>query len=195
MIYNLRGKSYLLTLLIVLTIFCGITGVVKGDEVAEWNLYSDDYFSISYPDDWFVVENELENMPSIDEMIIFSDMSGSVAINVVIEDLSAYNLSLEQYIELSEMNLELAAESITPINTYSKGNAIKLNVNGTEAYKIIYILDLGNVEGIDIEVKTMQIMFIKDKKSYVITYQAISEQFDKFSAYADKAIESFKFAD
>lgn len=121
-------------------------------------------------------------------------MNARASINVIVEDISAYNFSLEDYLELSEENLELVSDIMTPINTYNNGNAIKLNVNGVDAYKIIYGLNLSN-QGVSLEVKNMQILFIKNKKAYVVTYQALNDQFDTFSAYADKAIESFRFTD
>ncbi|NLM97705.1 MAG: hypothetical protein GX175_08885 [Halanaerobiaceae bacterium] len=194
MVNNLRGKRCIFSFLTVLAIFCGFAGIVKGAESVAWSQHTNEYFSISYPSNWMVVDTPVENMPSIEKMVVFSDMNARASINVIVEDISAYNFSLEDYLELSEENLELVSDIMTPINTYKNGNAIKLNVKGVDAYQISYGLNLCN-QGVSLEGKNMQILFIKNKKAYVVTYQALNDQFDTFSAYADKAIESFRFTD
>lgn len=195
MIQNLRKKSILLALVMVLAVFSGIVNIAKGNQVSEWSSYSDDYFSISYPANWMVIENKAQDVPTINEIIIFSEASGNIAFNVVIENLSGYNLTLEKYMELGEMQLELAADAITPINTYTNGNAIKVNIDGADAYKIIYILNLGNVEGVEIKAKNMQVMTLKGEKAYILTYQVLNNEFDNYVDIVDKMIETFKFID
>ena len=132
-------------------------------------------FEISYPQDWQVKE-----ISGVTAFISPLDDAGdkfSENVNIVIEDISAYQMSAKQYAKEADKNW-LVADGKLKIIDFSQ-----VMLNGEEAYCTIAEND---------NLKFKQYKIVKDKKAYVLTYTGQPDGFSKFQDIADNIIKTFK---
>lgn len=143
----------------------------------EFNIYKSPFFNfvISYPQNWKIKD--------ISGIVVFisplenKDDKFSENVNVVVEDIGKYRLSLEQYAKAADDNW-LKIDSKVRVIDFQK-----TNLNGEEAFYTIAEND---------KFKFKQYKLIKNNKAFIITYTSELNKFNKFLNIADIIIQSFK---
>jgi hypothetical protein len=107
-------------------------------------------------------------------------------INIMIQDLSRDPMNLGSYHELTKNQIEEALS----FNTISSEKNIV--VSGFPAKEIIYSIPQDISKGRHLDLKLKQVYFIKDNFAYLITYTALKNEFDKYSASANTVFSTFK---
>jgi serine/threonine protein kinase len=142
---------------------------------------------IKYPGNW--KKEEIQN-PFTGEVAIFLAPKDNDAdkfpgkVSIKIEDLSAQNMSLEEYTD----------SSLEEINKFLKdGKIIKsipTKLSNEKAQMVVYT---GKDEE-DNLIKYMEVWTVKDKKAYIISYIAESDKYSQLLNSAEAMIKSFDFS-
>lgn len=147
----------------------------------EWKTLTKDSFSIQYPDNWNL--DETGQMGST--FILFSPLAAPSDpfrenVNLLIQDLTGYNLDLDRYVELSENQIK------TMINDGRLIESTRINDKTLEYHKIIY---QGNLNNRDL--KFEQYYWVQEKKAYVLTLTCEKSEFDNYKLTGEKILNSF----
>ncbi len=132
-------------------------------------------FEISYPEDWQV--KEISGVTAFISPLDGADDKFSENVNIVIEDISAYQMSAEQYAKEADKSW-LAADGKLKIIDFSQ-----VMLNGEEAYCTIAEND---------NLKFKQYILVKNNRAYVLTYTGQPDGFNKFQDIAENIIKTFK---
>jgi serine/threonine-protein kinase len=139
-------------------------------------------YSIAYPSNW---EESFDKTFGV-EFILFSPLASKEDkfrenVNLLIQDLSNYDLDLDKYTELSVNQIKTMVTNSVLIesNRISKGE-------NDNFQKIIYSGDQGAYK-----LKFEQYYFVKDKKAYVLTFTGEQSEFDKYKESAEETMNSF----
>lgn len=169
----------------ILFFILGINVAVFGqpqEEEMEWEIFSDDQFEIAYPSDW-----KLDNSGQMGiTLFLFSPLSDETDkfrenINVIIQDLTEYDLTLEQYVELSENQIK------TMLNDSEIILNEKVKNDFSEHQKIIYSCKQG-----DFDLKFEQFVWVIENKAYILTLTCEKNQFEANQQIGEKILNSFK---
>jgi eukaryotic-like serine/threonine-protein kinase len=141
---------------------------------------------IQYPSDWEKLEFSQRNI-----VVIFrssrENSSDTKLENLLIQvgNLPSQNIPLD---EVVRANINKLKQSLIDFELIEL-NATTLSGNNP-AHKVVYI----NREGED-ELKTMQVVSIKEDKVYLITYTAEASRYDRYLPTIQKMIHSFRLGD
>jgi hypothetical protein len=144
---------------------------------------------IQYPSDWQKLE--FSRRDSLGIAVIFrsppENASDTKLENLLIQvgNLPSQNISLEA---LNNANINNLKQSLIDFELIEL-NATTLSGNNP-AHKVVYT----NREGED-ELKTMQVVSIKEDKVYLITYTAEASRYDRYLPTIQKMIDSFRLGD
>ncbi|MCL2860399.1 MAG: hypothetical protein FWF46_07620 [Oscillospiraceae bacterium] len=127
--------------------------------------YNSAYYSVQYKSDWTQQMGDSTNVNL--ETDIFYAPDNSTCVSVVTEQL-AMAYTLDQYVNTSLDEIKTAYGLSD--SDISKEN---VTVNGVNGYRISYLVS-GTVE-------TIQIILVKDKIGYVITYNNVGDYTDVYS--------------
>ena len=135
-----------------------------------------------YPSDWEFKEDIMGSLvtflsPQENEKDLFREN-----INITLEDLSEYQIDLKQYNELSIQQLK---QFITNIEILSNTTYDGLD---QDAYQITFTGKQGQLD-----LKWKSIIFLKDKKAYIITYSADIEHYDEYLSYFEEIVNSLGY--
>ncbi|MFT6715647.1 MAG: hypothetical protein ACJA0Q_000274 [Saprospiraceae bacterium] len=141
-----------------------------------------DLYEISFPHSWITDTSKVMGT----DLILFSPLVGKndvfrENVNILVQDLSAYDLSLDQYVDIS----------VNQINTLITDSKIELNervkgING-DFYKIIYTGKQGKLN-----LKFEQYFWLVKKTAYVLTFTCEVDQFSKYQQVGEQILNSFK---
>lgn len=147
-----------------------------------WATLSKENYSIQYPEEWKPDQSGQMNT----KFMLFSPTkdsndSFSENVNLIVEDLTGHNISLDQYVELSENQVKSMLENGSIVSSE--------RVNGDkEAYhKIIFT---GNQGAFNL--KFIQYYFVHPNKAYVLTLTCEANQFENYQATGEKILNSFQ---
>jgi len=149
---------------------------------AKWQSLSDDQYEIKYPSNWEV--NRSGEMGT--SFILFSPLSNKSDnfkenINLLIQDLTGYDLTLDQYAEISEGQIKTMV-------TNGKIILSERNKQETLAYqKVIY----SGRQGV-YNLKYEQFYWVIHDKAYVLTLTCKEAEFDNYQDIGEKILESFE---
>lgn len=133
------------------------------DATKDWQSYENSTYNLKmkYPKDWTKQE---------ESGVIVGFMSGSTAnVNLVTEDLSQHpSIKIDEYVKLSIPQIEKEIQNFKLIEN------TPLTMGNVKAQKIVYT---ANVEGMDL--KFMQVLTIINQKAFVLTYTALTSEYDK----------------
>ena len=148
----------------------------------KWKTISQDAFSIKCPSDW--TTDTSKSMGADVFMYKKEDANDAFAenINVLVQDLSGYDLNLDSYTELSERQIK------TMVTRGKIMSSERINSGSFPYHKIIYT----GIQN-DRKLKFLQHFYIKDKKAYVLTLTCAENQFDKYLAIGSTIFKSFRF--
>ena len=173
------------TFLLLLTTFGAYgqsTENSKDTDPIEWKTLSEDGFDIQYPSNWTVEDGGLMGI----ELLLFSPLVDAADdfrenVNLLIQDISASNMTLEQYAELSENQIK------TLINDGNLISSEQLQGHGLDYHKVVYT----GTQGI-FELKFEQFYWVIDGQAYVLTFTCKAETFEDYQAVGEQILESFK---
>ena len=147
-----------------------------------WKTISDEGYSIMYPDNW-----ELDQSGQMGTSFsILSELDSEKDqfrenINLIIQDLSAYEIDLDEYVEISE----------NQINTMISNSKIMLNKrverDGYEYQHLIYTAKQGLLE-----LKLEQYYWVINKSAYVLTFTCEEHNFKNYKKTGERILNSFK---
>ena len=98
-------------------------------------------------------------------------------VNLVIQDLSGYDMDLTDFINLSENQIKSMITEATFLTSERKGDFHEISYTGTmDIYKLQFF----------------QRCWLIDRKAYILTFTAEQEQYDNYHAIAQQIFASFK---
>lgn len=136
-------------------------------------------YQISYYDDLRLDESGRNNA----EFYLFTEKSSKddnfvENLNLLIQNLENLNIDLNKFVEITESQIK------------QNGNLIesrRIKSSGIEFHKLVYE---SNYNGI--KLKFLQYDFVKNKKAYILTYSAKTEEYAKYLDEMGKIMKSFK---
>ncbi|MGE0587166.1 MAG: hypothetical protein AB7O48_01225 [Cyclobacteriaceae bacterium] len=147
----------------------------------EWKTLDENGYSIQYPSDW-----QLNKSPQMGmSFAILSKLTSEKDqfrenVNLLIQDLSGYDLDLDKYVEISENQIK---------TMITDGNLIlsdRLKKDGKEFQKAMYT----GKQGI-FKLMFEQFYWVIGSKAYVLTLTCEENQFDVYKNTGEKILESF----
>jgi hypothetical protein len=170
---------------LLLTSFCTF-GQEVGDKVqdikeGDWILLEEPNYSIKYPNDWDL--NQSKQMGT--EFFILSKLSDeedkfSENVNLLIQDFSGNDFSLDYYIKNSENQLKLM------VTDYKLLTSKRMNMSQNEYHKFIY----NGIQGVH-KLTIEQYVWMFNKKAYILTFTCIQDEFEKYKLMGEKILDSF----
>ncbi len=147
-----------------------------------WKSLTQDAYSIKYPSNWTPDTSKSLGV----DLILYSQLKSTEDnftenINVLIQDLSGYNLDLDKYTEISEQQIKTMIEGGKIIES-------KRITNGSIPYHRIIYTGKQN----DYKLKFAQHYYVINDKAYVLTLTSEQDQYDKYIDIAMKIFKSFK---
>lgn len=170
---------------ITLCLLLALSGFVYGQSepavAAVWKTLDEADFSISYPSDW-----ELDQSGNLGvSFFLFSPLSDSTDdfrenINLLIQDLTGYDLDLDQYTELSKEQIKaMMTDGEILLNE-------KLGPEGKEYQRIIYTGTQGNYD-----LQFEQFYWVIGQEAYVLTLTCKRGEFERYQEMGEKILRSF----
>jgi len=149
-----------------------------------WDHLKKEKFQIKYPPSWEI--NEAGMMGT--SLILLSPISNAEDtfrenVNLIVQDLSAYPLTLVEYTELSISQIKTMIQNGALISS----NRIEGRMN--QFQKVMYTGKQGLFD-----LKFLQYYFIHEQSAYVLTFTAEIDKFDKYETIGAQILDSFKFA-
>ncbi len=148
----------------------------------KWKTISENNFKIEYPDNWEL--NKSGQMGT--KFILFSQLSNPSDkfrenINLIIQDLTGSNITLDEYVEISENQIRTLVTNGKIIESR------RISEKEFEHQKIIYTGKLGVFD-----LKFIQCYWVIDSKAFVLTFTTEINEFDNFIQVGEKIMKSFK---
>lgn len=162
---------------------CGQSQTDKSEyKISDWNSISEDKYEIKYPPNWEV--NRSGQMGT--SFILLSPLSNGADnfkenVNLLIQDLTGYELSLEQYVEISEGQIKTMVTEGEIILSEPK------QIGNNEYQKVIYT----GKQGI-FNLKFEQYYWVVDKQAVILTLTCKEDEFDKYQKIGEEILNSFK---
>ena len=177
-----RFQLLLLLTITIHTITIGQT--IDNDSLKniEWKSLDDENYHIEYPGTWLVNTT----MPMGIKFAILSPLSDTTDnfrenVNLLTEDLTGKYLTLDQYIELSEKQIQIL------VTDYKKHLSERNKNNTLEYHKLIY----SSKQGI-FDLIFEQFIWLKSEKAYILTLTCKLNEFEICKKTGEKILQSFK---
>lgn len=173
---------------LVSTIVCGqpVTETGAADNnlktTGDWKILELPNFSIEYPSGWDLDQSGQMGT----SFILFSPLESEKDafrenVNLLIQDLTGYNIDLNSYTEISEQQIK------TMVTNSTLFESKRVNNGNQEYHKIIYAGDQGIFR-----LKFEQYYWVISDKAYVLTLTCQEHKYEDFKAIGEKIINSFK---
>ncbi len=146
-----------------------------------WQTIKQKDYSIKYPADW--TADKTGQMGAA--FFLFSPLdSESDAfrenINLIVQDLSAYNLDLNGFTALSESQIKTMVKNSSVIESQ------RVNTKVDEYHRLIY-----SGEQSDLLLTFEQYYWVKKKTAYILTFTCTQESFERFKKTGEEVLASF----
>jgi serine/threonine-protein kinase len=138
--------------------------------------YSTNEFEIEYPEIWKLDTSQLMGTAFIIISPAEKDDKFGENFNLVIQELPTYDISLDDYVKISEKQI---------IDAFGENSIIESKTTGNK-HNIIYKANQKNVEMI-----FNQIYILKNNKAYILTFTALPSSYNKYKDVAQKTLNSF----
>jgi len=171
---------------LLVLLFLGMNGLLFGQdqspEEIEWKLIEHKNYAIQHPSNWSINESAA---PGI-ELMIRSEKQGKEDVflenvNLIIQDLSGYNLDLKAFTELS----------INQVSTYFTDAEVLLSetIEGAQYdyQKLIYVGKQGLMH-----MQFEQYFWVIDNEAYILTLTCDILEFKNYRAVGERIMDSFK---
>ncbi len=148
----------------------------------KWSSLSGKDYSIEYPEKWDLDQSGQMGT----SFLVFSELTSDndqfrENVNLIVQDLTGHEIDLDQYVEISEAQVETMITDGTIISS----NRIKSG--GTEFQKVIYT----GKQGI-FSLKFQQHYWVENDKAYILTFTCEESEFNNFMEVGEKLLASFK---
>ncbi len=152
------------------------------EKIIDWESLTEDKYAIKYPSNWEV--NKSGQMGT--SFILFSPLLNESDkfkenVNLLIQDLTDYDLNLDQYVEISEGQIKTMVTEGKIISSERKKK------DEREYQKMIYT----GKQGI-FNLKIEQYYWVIDNEAFVLTLTGEKEEFDKYQDIGEKILNSFE---
>lgn len=148
-----------------------------------WQTFMDTSYSIQYPPEWELNQSGLMGS----SFILFQPLASSddlfrENVNLLIQDLSGYDLDLDQFAKLSE-------DQVTTMITNSTLIESKRIKTGPEAYhRMVYTGDQGTYH-----LKFVQYYWVMNEKAFVLTFTCEQDKYEINKETGNAIMNSFAF--
>lgn len=172
--------------LAISTIACGQTKEPKSidqtEKTTDWKNLNEDKYAIKHPSAWEV--NKSGQMGT--SFILFSPLSNESDkfkenVNLLIQDLKGYNLSLDQYVEISEGQIK------TIVTEGKIISSDRIKKDEREYQRMIYT----GKQGI-FDLKFEQYYWVIDNQAFVLTLTGEEDEFEGYQEIGEKILNSFE---
>lgn len=156
--------------------------LLQAQKVSELKTYSKDNYSIQYAANWDLnTEGQMGTT-----FVLFSKPSSAndkfrENVNLMVQDLSGYNVDLDTYAAISEQQLKSMVTAFVMLENKKKKDALG------EYQHVIYKGEQGNFK-----LTFEQHYRIINNKAYVLTFTAEQTEYDKFKPTTSVMFNSFK---
>ncbi len=145
-------------------------------------IFSKDNYSISYPNNWEI--NSTGQMGT--SFLILSPVESEQDqfrenVNLLIQDMSAYNIDLNEFVSISEGQIK------TMITNGSLVSSERIKTGKNDYHKVIYTGDQGIYK-----LKFEQYYWVINKKAYILTLTCETNQFEAYQNVGEAILNSFK---
>jgi len=160
-----------------------IVGCSTESEEEQLSTYNNPAYgiNIAYPSDWTILEEVAGVVVSLLSPKESATDSFRENLNVVVNDLSAQPMTLDEYRDFTVDDLELL---VTDLNIVYSGET---TLSNSPAYELVLTGEMGGLDK-----KWMQVCTIKNDKAYVVTYTAEEGKYLDFLGIAQRMIDSFE---
>lgn len=147
-----------------------------------WSTLSEKNYSVQYPEEWRLDQSGQMNT----KFMLFSPITGaddsfSENVNLIIEDLTGHNISLDQYVELSENQLKSVLENVNIVSSET------ITGDDMEFHKVVFTGAQGAFN-----LKFTQHYYIYSNKAFVLTLTCEANQYDNYKNIGEKICNSFR---
>ena len=146
-----------------------------------WKGFNEEHYQLKYPSNW-----TLDQSGKIGTSVIFFSPSSDEAdkfnenVNLIIQDLSGFDVTLDQYVKVSEGQVESV---ITDGKILMSDRKEK---NEQEYQRIIYTGKQG-----EFNLKFEQYYWVIDEKAYVLTLTCEEDEFENYQETGETILNSF----
>lgn len=159
-----------------------IQSTISKNNNKKWKTLRKGSFAIDYPAEW-QLDVSGSNRTAF---IAFAPQANPASkfkenINLMINDISSFNYTMEQFVKISERQIQdiFLKPKIISSETSQK--------DGGDVHTMIYLGTMNNVE-----IQYRQQYQIKNGKSYILTYSADPQEYDRYSEIAQQSFNSFE---
>jgi len=147
-----------------------------------WNVYSQDKFEIKFPIDWVIDTSGVMGS----KFLLFNNSALQSEgfrdnINLIVQDLSAYDVELDQYVEISE-------NQITTMLTDGEIISSERKSSGGIEYQQVRFSGRQGIFKLTFE----QRYYIVDKIAFVLTFTCKTQDFDAVIQTSQRVMDAFK---
>ncbi|MGB3849496.1 MAG: hypothetical protein WA958_05975 [Tunicatimonas sp.] len=148
----------------------------------DWQSLTENGYTISYPTEWSLDQSGQMGT----SFILLSPLSSSEDkfrenVNLIVQDISAYDLDLDQYVKISEDQVK------TMITNANILLSERVEQNGSAFHKVVYTGQQGAFD-----LKFEQYYWVEGKEAYVLTFTAQVDQFDAYQPTGERVLDSFR---
>jgi hypothetical protein len=149
-------------------------------QVTRWIKLNQNNYQLFYPENWNYDSSNKSVAFFLKSKLVSDTDSFSENVNLIVQDISNYDLNLDSYAELSKKQIN----SMMAHSVILSGEKIK--ASGGTYYRIIFTAEQ---EGL--KLKFIQHYYIKQKKAYVLTFTSLESTFDQYATVAQRILSSF----
>jgi len=149
----------------------------------DWITHKTDDYTLSHPSDWNLDESKLMGT----QFILFAPLKGAEDqfrenMNLIIEDVSSYGISLDDYIKISEKQLAQMITDMNPIKSERKER------EGIPYQEVEYT----GKQGV-FDLHFIQHYIMVNGMMYVLTFTTEDKEFESYVADGKRILDSFDF--
>jgi hypothetical protein len=151
-------------------------------QLSDWKSLQKDEFTIKYPSNWDLDESGRMGT----SFYLFSQLSDKddifrENINLVIQDLKGYGLTLDEYVEISEKQIKSLFYNVqVSLND-------RITKGTTEYQKVIYSGEKGTLH-----LKFEQCYWVIGDKAFVLTLTCEKNEFDNYQSIGESIFDTFE---
>lgn len=175
-----------IALILLVSLFqtgCAQTTSDESEKIeSDWKILNEESFEIHYPSDWTVDKSRQMGL----SLVLFSPLSDKEDdfkenVNLMIQDLKAQKMSLDEYTELSENQIKtLATDSEILLSE-------RVSRNGQDYQRVIYTAKQG-VYNLQFE----QFYWVIENDAHVLTFTAEQDQFTDYQKIGERILTSYE---
>lgn len=172
------------SILLLSIVTCGQTTISQelNQTIIDWKTLDQSNYSIQYPSNWELNQSGQMNT----SFVLFSPLESDndkfkENVNLLIQDLTGYNIDLNKYTEISEGQIK------TMVTNSSLIESKRIKNGKDEFHKIIYSGDQGIFH-----LQFEQYYWVVNDKAFILTFTSEKDKFENFKEIGEKILNSFK---